>query len=40
VGQVSIEFYGYKYRVMSGVILHKQMVVDILGKIYLFTPNC
>ncbi|RLF14258.1 MAG: asparagine ligase [Thermoprotei archaeon] len=39
VGQASIEFYGYKYKVMSGVILHKQMMVDILGKIYLFSPN-
>ncbi len=37
--QVTFDFYGYRYKVMSSAILYKQMAVASLGKIYFFSPN-
>lgn len=37
--QVSVDFYGRDYRVMSSAILYKQMLAASLGKIYFFSPN-
>ena len=37
--QVTIDFYGREYKVMSSAILYKQMMATALGKIYFFSPN-
>ena len=37
--QVSFDFYGREYKVMSSAILYKQMAVASLNKIYFFSPN-
>jgi len=37
--QVSFDYYGMRYKVMSSAILYKQMLVASLGKIYFFSPN-
>lgn len=37
--QVTIDFYGREYKVMSSAILYKQMMAASLGKIYFFSPN-
>ncbi|MCS7105463.1 MAG: asparagine synthetase A [Thermofilaceae archaeon] len=38
-GQASLEFYGARYKLMSSAILYKQMMADVLGKIYFVSPN-
>jgi asparaginyl-tRNA synthetase len=38
-GQVTIDFYGQSYKVMSSAILYKQMMATSLGKVYFFSPN-
>ncbi len=38
-GQVSFNYYGVEYKVMSSAILYKQMMVASLEKIYFFSPN-
>lgn len=37
--QVTFNFYGKKYKIMSSAILYKQMAAASLGKIYFFAPN-
>jgi len=37
--QVTFNFYGREYKVMSSAILYKQMAMASLGKIYFFSPN-
>ncbi len=37
--QVSFDYYGRVYKVMSSAILYKQMMAAALGKIYFFAPN-
>ncbi|MBS7631656.1 hypothetical protein KEJ47_08860 [Candidatus Bathyarchaeota archaeon] len=37
--QVSIDFYGHHFKIMSSMILYKQMVVSSLGKIFSLSPN-
>jgi asparaginyl-tRNA synthetase len=37
--QVSIDYYGREYKVMSSAILYKQMLATAFGKIYFFSPN-
>lgn len=37
--QVSFDFYGREYKIMSSAILYKQMAVAALNKIYFFSPN-
>ena len=37
--QVTIDFYGLEYRVMSSAILYKQYMAATLGKIYFVSPN-
>ena len=37
--QVTFDFYGREYKVMSSAILYKQMAAAALGKIYFFSPN-
>ncbi len=37
--QVTFDFYGREYKVMSSAILYKQMAVAALGKIFFFSPN-
>ncbi|MEM3096722.1 MAG: asparagine synthetase A [Nitrososphaerota archaeon] len=37
--QVSIDFYGREYKVMSSAILYKQMLVAGIPRIYFFSPN-
>jgi len=37
--QVSFDYYGVEYKVMSSAILYKQMMVASLEKIYFFSPN-
>lgn len=37
--QVSIDFYGHEYKVMSSAILYKQYMSASLGKIYFVSPN-
>jgi len=37
--QVTFDFYGREYKVMSSAILYKQMAMASLGKIYFFSPN-
>jgi len=37
--QVSIEYYGVRFKVMSSMILYKQMAVASLGKIFALSPN-
>jgi len=37
--QVTIDFYGREYKIMSSAILYKQMSAASLGKIYFFSPN-
>ncbi|MCU0860044.1 MAG: asparagine synthetase A [Thermoplasmata archaeon] len=38
-GQVSFDYYGTEFKIMSSMILYKQMAADTLGKIYAFSPN-
>ena len=38
-GRVAVEFYGARYRLMSSAILYKQMMADVLGRIYFVSPN-
>ena len=37
--QVLIDFYGTKFRLMSSMILYKQMAVSSVGKIFSLSPN-
>ena len=37
--QVSIDYYGKEYKVMSSAILYKQAAATALGKIYFVSPN-
>ncbi len=37
--QVTIDYYGHEYKVMSSAILYKQMLASSLDKIYFFSPN-
>jgi len=37
--QVSFDYYGTEFKIMSSMILYKQMAADTLGKIYAFSPN-
>jgi len=37
--QVSFDFYGSQFKIMSSMILYKQMVVSSLGKIFSLSPN-
>ncbi len=37
--QVTIDYYGKEYKVMSSAILYKQMAAASLDKIYFFSPN-
>ena len=37
--QVSIDYYGAQFKVMSSMILYKQMAVASLGKIFALSPN-
>ena len=37
--QVSIDFYGSEFKLMSSMILYKQMAVSSLGKIFSISPN-
>ena len=37
--QVSIDYYGVRFKVMSSMILYKQMAVASLGKIFALSPN-
>ena len=37
--QVTIDFYGREYKVMSSAILYKQMMAASLGRVYFFSPN-
>ncbi|MDJ0270038.1 MAG: asparagine synthetase A [Aigarchaeota archaeon] len=37
--QVTIDYYGKEYKVMSSAILYKQMAAASLNKIYFFSPN-
>lgn len=37
--QVSIDFYGHSFKIMSSMILYKQMAVSSLGKIFSLSPN-
>ena len=37
--QVSIDYYGTEYRLMSSMILYKQMAISSLGKIFSLSPN-
>jgi len=37
--QVEFDYYGKKFKVMSSMILYKQMLVGIFDKVYAFSPN-
>lgn len=37
--KASTDFYGARYNIMSSAILYKQMMADILGRIYFVSPN-
>jgi len=37
--QVSIDYYGTEFKLMSSMILYKQMAVSSLGKIFSISPN-
>jgi len=37
--QASINYYGWRFKVMSSMILYKQMAVQSLGKIFAVSPN-
>ncbi|MEM2795545.1 MAG: asparagine synthetase A [Thermofilaceae archaeon] len=37
--KASTDFYGTRYNIMSSAILYKQMMVDVLGRIYFVSPN-
>lgn len=37
--QVTIDYYGHEYKVMSSAILYKQMLASSLEKVYFFSPN-
>ncbi len=37
--QVTFNYYGREYKVMSSAILYKQMAIASLGKVYFFSPN-
>jgi len=38
-GQATVEFYGHRYKLMSSAILYKQMMANVLGRIYFVSPN-
>lgn len=37
--QVSFDYYGHQYKIMSSMILYKQMAVNSLGKVFALSPN-
>ncbi len=37
--QVSIDYYGHEYKIMSSAILYKQMAMASLERIFFFSPN-
>jgi len=37
--QVSFDYYGTEFKIMSSMILYKQMAANSLGRIYSFSPN-
>jgi asparaginyl-tRNA synthetase len=37
--QATVDFYGHPYKVMSSMILYKQMVVSSLGRVFALSPN-
>jgi len=37
--QVSVDFYGHPFKIMSSMILYKQMAVSTLDKIFALSPN-
>jgi asparaginyl-tRNA synthetase len=37
--QVAIDYYGHPFKIMSSMILYKQMVVCSLGKVFALSPN-
>ena len=37
--QVSVDFYGHPYKIMSSMILYKQMMISSLEKIFALSPN-
>ena len=37
--QVSVDYYGHEFKVMSSMILYKQMAVCSLGKVFALSPN-
>lgn len=37
--QVTVDFYGHEYKVMSSAILYKQYMAAVLGKVYFVSPN-
>ncbi len=37
--QVSVDFYGHSFKIMSSMILYKQMAVSSLGKVFALSPN-
>ncbi len=37
--QVSIDYYGHEYKIMSSAILYKQMAIASLERIFFFSPN-
>jgi len=37
--QVSIDYYGERFKVMSSMILYKQMAATALGRIFALSPN-
>jgi asparaginyl-tRNA synthetase len=37
--QVSLDYYGQEYKIMSSAILYKQMAMASLDQIYIFSPN-
>lgn len=37
--QVSVDFYGHPFKIMSSMILYKQMAVSSLGKVFALSPN-
>lgn len=37
--QVSFDYYGHSYKIMSSMILYKQMAVNSLGRVFALSPN-
>jgi len=37
--QASVDFYGHPFKIMSSMILYKQMAVSSLGKVFALSPN-